>query len=104
MLSVQHSVASIDTLSVEDEKIKETRRKDDSEIEQVSNSVGIMEVQNDRQIYASDAHWYAILSDIVGDGHEEADCARQFFKRSAATAIRKGRGEYFRHCAGVVPH
>ena len=39
-------------------------REEDSEIERVSNSIGIMKVQNDRNIYASEGHWYAILSDV----------------------------------------
>ena len=39
-------------------------RDDDSEVERVSNSIGIMKVQNDRNIYASEGHWYAILSDV----------------------------------------
>ncbi|KAL9056166.1 MAG: hypothetical protein Q9162_003127 [Coniocarpon cinnabarinum] len=40
-------------------------RDEDSEVERVSNSIGIMKVQNDRNIYASEGHWYAILSDIA---------------------------------------
>lgn len=39
-------------------------REDDSEIEQVSRSIGVMKVHNDRQFYASEAHWWAILSDV----------------------------------------
>lgn len=39
-------------------------RDEDSEVERVSNSIGIMKVQNDRNIYASEGHWYAILSDV----------------------------------------
>lgn len=40
-------------------------RQDDSEVEQVSKSIGIMKVANDKQMYASEAHWFAILSDIA---------------------------------------
>lgn len=44
--------------------IKNTLRDDDSEVERVSKSMGVMKVQGDRQIFASEGHWYAILSDI----------------------------------------
>ena len=43
---------------------KSSLRDEDSEVERVSNSIGIMKVQNDRHIYASEGHWYAILSDV----------------------------------------
>lgn len=39
-------------------------RDEDSEVERVSKDMGVMKVYNDRQIYASDGHWYAILSDV----------------------------------------
>ena len=39
-------------------------RDEDSEVERVSSQIGIMKVQNDRNIYASEGHWYAILSDV----------------------------------------
>ena len=48
----------------EDGYIEDRRKEEDSEVEQVSNSIGVMKVANDRQIYASEAHWFAILSDI----------------------------------------
>lgn len=44
--------------------LKLPSREDDSELEQVSRSIGVMKVQNDRQFYASEAHWWAILSDV----------------------------------------
>jgi len=50
------------------DKIKEEmdgrQREDDSEVEQVSRGIGIMKVDNGRAMYASDAHWYAILGEI----------------------------------------
>lgn len=39
-------------------------RDDDSEVEHVSRSIGVMKVQNDRHFYASEAHWWAILADV----------------------------------------
>ncbi|KAK5132779.1 hypothetical protein LTR08_008664 [Meristemomyces frigidus] len=38
--------------------------EEDSEVEQVSEGIGIMRVDNGRAIFASDAHWYAILGEI----------------------------------------
>ncbi|KAH9814276.1 Zn(II)2Cys6 transcription factor-like protein [Teratosphaeria destructans] len=40
------------------------RPEDDSEVEQVSKGIGIMKVDNGRAVFASDAHWYAILGEI----------------------------------------
>lgn len=37
----------------------------DEEMEQMSRSIGVLKVQNDRQFYASEAHWWTILSDIA---------------------------------------
>ena len=37
---------------------------DDSEIENVTKSIGIMKVDNGRNIFASEAHWYAILGEV----------------------------------------
>ncbi|KAK3115726.1 hypothetical protein LTR53_004647 [Teratosphaeriaceae sp. CCFEE 6253] len=37
---------------------------DDSEVEQVSKQIGIMKMDNGRAVFASDAHWYAILGEI----------------------------------------
>ncbi|RMY58917.1 hypothetical protein D0863_12111 [Hortaea werneckii] len=39
-------------------------REDDSEVEQVREGIGIMKVDNGRAVFASDAHWYAILGEI----------------------------------------
>ncbi|KAI9669011.1 MAG: hypothetical protein M1831_000603 [Alyxoria varia] len=50
---------------MDEDNMRSERREDDSEVEQVSKSIGIMKVANDRQIYASEAHWFAILSDIA---------------------------------------
>lgn len=38
--------------------------EEDSEVEQVSQGIGIMKMDNGRAVFASDAHWYAILGEI----------------------------------------
>lgn len=40
------------------------REGDESDVEQVSKQIGIMKVDNGRAVFASDAHWYAILGEI----------------------------------------
>lgn len=45
------------------ESIKE-EEDEDSEVEQVAKSIGVMKVDNNRAIFASEAHWYAILGEI----------------------------------------
>ena len=42
----------------------EGQAEDDSEVELVSRGIGIMKVDNGRQIFASNEHWYAILGEI----------------------------------------
>nr|POF26319.1 putative transcriptional regulatory protein [Quercus suber] len=42
----------------------ENGNEDDSEVDQVSRGLGIMKVDNGRAVFASDAHWYAILGEI----------------------------------------
>ncbi|KAK0897242.1 hypothetical protein LTR91_004306 [Friedmanniomyces endolithicus] len=41
-----------------------TREGEDSDVEQVSKQIGIMKVDNGRTVFASEAHWYAILGEI----------------------------------------
>ncbi|KAK4954754.1 hypothetical protein LTR66_013507 [Elasticomyces elasticus] len=38
---------------------------DESEVDQVAKGIGVMKVDNGRTLFASEAHWYAILSDIA---------------------------------------
>lgn len=38
--------------------------EDDSEVDKVSRGIGIMKMDNGRSVFASDAHWYAILGEI----------------------------------------
>ncbi|KAF2019902.1 hypothetical protein BU24DRAFT_129030 [Aaosphaeria arxii CBS 175.79] len=46
------------------ESIKEDDEGDESEVEHVTKSIGVMKVDNNRSIFASEAHWYAILGEI----------------------------------------
>lgn len=47
----------------DDRQLRERNLQEDSDIE-LSRSVGVMNVKNDRQFFASEAHWWAILSDV----------------------------------------
>lgn len=49
----------------EDDMIREDGEGDESEVEQVAKNLGIMKVDNNRQTFASEAHWYAILGEIA---------------------------------------
>jgi hypothetical protein len=48
------------------ESIKEETEddEDDSEVNQVAKSIGVMKVDNNKSVFASEAHWYAILGEI----------------------------------------
>ncbi|KAF2465081.1 uncharacterized protein BDR25DRAFT_92825 [Lindgomyces ingoldianus] len=46
------------------ESIKEEDEGEESEVEQVAKSIGVMKVDNNRAVFASEAHWYAILGEI----------------------------------------
>lgn len=37
---------------------------EESEVDQVVKSIGVMKVDNNKAFFASEAHWYAILSDV----------------------------------------
>ena len=37
---------------------------DESEVDQVAKSIGVMKIRNNRAIFASEAHWYAILGEV----------------------------------------
>lgn len=47
-----------------EDMIKEEGEGDDSDINEVANGIGVMKVDNGKAIFASDAHWYAILADV----------------------------------------
>lgn len=64
--------------------------EDDSEVEQVSKGIGIMKMDNGRSIFASDAHWYAIIAEIgevkrYFENHKE-DYTKHLAKVQAARA------------------
>lgn len=64
--------------------------EEDSEVEQVSKGIGIMKVDNGRAIFASDAHWYAIMAEIgevkkYFESHKE-DYSKHLAKVQAARA------------------
>lgn len=46
------------------ESIKEEDEGDESEVEHVTKSIGVMKVDNNRAVFASEAHWYAILGEV----------------------------------------
>jgi hypothetical protein len=46
------------------ESIKEEEEGDESEVEHVTKSIGIMKMDNTKTIFASEAHWYAILGEV----------------------------------------
>jgi hypothetical protein len=46
------------------ESIKEEDDGEESEVEQVAKSIGVMKVDNNRALFVSEAHWYAILGEI----------------------------------------
>ncbi|OCK77609.1 hypothetical protein K432DRAFT_407162 [Lepidopterella palustris CBS 459.81] len=46
------------------DSIKEEDEGEDSEVEQVAKSIGVMKVDNNKAVFASEAHWYAILGEI----------------------------------------
>ncbi|KAF2756628.1 hypothetical protein EJ05DRAFT_502124 [Pseudovirgaria hyperparasitica] len=47
------------------ESMKEEGENDESDVEQVAKSIGVMKMDNNRTIFASEAHWYAILGEIA---------------------------------------
>ena len=40
------------------------RDQDESEVDEIIESVGVMKVDNDKPTFASEVHWYAILSEV----------------------------------------
>ncbi|ORY14548.1 fungal-specific transcription factor domain-domain-containing protein [Clohesyomyces aquaticus] len=72
----------------EPEMIKEEDDGDESEVEQVAKSIGVMKVDNNRAVFASEAHWYAILgeiSEVKNYFHEHKKQYEEQLKRYKAT-------------------
>ena len=66
-LSLQSSSASAEyPQDVEIDGVEETSvpMGEESETEQVAQSLGIMKVDNNKSMYFGDAHWATILSDV----------------------------------------
>ncbi|EKG21814.1 Transcription factor fungi [Macrophomina phaseolina MS6] len=68
--SISSSSTNMDTTVEVDapEPIKEEQggtAHEDSDVEQVAKSIGVMKVDNNKTIFASEAHWYAILGEIA---------------------------------------
>ncbi|KAF1992058.1 hypothetical protein K402DRAFT_78111 [Aulographum hederae CBS 113979] len=57
---------------------EEMEDQDDSEVDHVTKSVGMMKVQNDKHMFISEAHWYSILSEITEVKNYFADHKKQF--------------------------
>ena len=47
-----------------DDMIKDENEDGESETDQVSKSLGMMKVENNRSMYFGEAHWAAILNDV----------------------------------------
>lgn len=72
----------------------EERGEDESEVGDLSQSIGIMRMNDGRAIYASDAHWYAILGEISEvkryyESHKE-DYAQHMAKVKASASPTSG--------------
>jgi hypothetical protein len=46
------------------DSIPEEDTGEESEMETVTKSIGVMKVNNNQTIFASEAHWYAILGEV----------------------------------------
>ncbi|GAB7364928.1 hypothetical protein MBLNU230_g5716t1 [Neophaeotheca triangularis] len=81
----------------EDDMIKEEgEMPDESDVDQVSRGIGIMKMDNGRALFASDAHWYAILGEISEvknyfNAHKE-DYVSQVAKVAATTNDGDSKG------------
>jgi hypothetical protein len=49
-----------DSIKEEDEQHVE----EESEVEQVAKSIGVMKMDNNKSMFVSEAHWYAILGEV----------------------------------------
>ncbi|KAB8356457.1 hypothetical protein FH972_024040 [Carpinus fangiana] len=85
-------------------------REEDSEVEQMSRSIGVMKVQNDRQFFASEAHWWAILSDIAEVKSYFAEHKKQYEEQVRKVAASKpganapGLAMFFKGVSKIEQH
>ncbi|KAF2836248.1 hypothetical protein M501DRAFT_902265, partial [Patellaria atrata CBS 101060] len=47
-----------------DDTIKEEDEGEESDVDRIAKSIGVMKVDNNKAFFASEAHWYAILGEI----------------------------------------
>lgn len=70
--------ASVDTssLDADGESMMRDGETEDSEVNDVSQRIGVMKVDNGKAMFVSEAHWYSVLSDVCAartKGRLEAD-------------------------------
>lgn len=46
------------------DSIQEEPEGNESDVDQVTKSIGIMKVDSGRHIFASEAHWFSILAEV----------------------------------------
>lgn len=56
------------------ESIREEDEGEESEVEHVTKSIGVMKVDNNRAVFASEAHWYAILGEVRRSRVDDRRC------------------------------
>lgn len=72
------------------ESIPEEDAEEESEMENVTKSIGVMKVHNNHTIFASEAHWYAILGELSEVKNYFAEHKKQYddqLKRYRATQV-----------------
>ncbi|KAJ5059272.1 hypothetical protein J3E74DRAFT_465866 [Bipolaris maydis] len=72
------------------ESIPEEDVEEESEMENVTKSIGVMKVHNNQTVFASEAHWYAILGELSEVKNYFAEHKKQYedqLKRYRATHI-----------------
>jgi len=52
------------SMDADGESIMQENDGEDSDVNDVSQRIGIMKMDNGKAVYASDAHWYSILADV----------------------------------------
>lgn len=70
------------------DSIPEEDAGEESEMETVTKSIGVMKVNNNQTIFASEAHWYAILGEvcIYLAYHRTFDLTSSSFQKSRITS------------------
>jgi hypothetical protein len=66
------------------EMITEEGEGEESEVENLSHGIGVMKMDGARAIFASEAHWYAILCEI-SEVKKYFDCHKEDFKQRMVT-------------------